>query len=730
MPHFHDPKGPWWPRLSIIAGLIVASLIGACGGGGGSVDAGPPPPSPAPAPAMVTTSTPLTLSDFGSGDKPKIQRAGDGTLVVIYGDAADNSRLVYDVQAQVERPARDIYVKTCKPDASAVPVKTCDDLVDWSAATNLSQSSDKSSIATEWQGPSSPGLKAYPGDIDKPTVKTSGPVMVVTWVSKYCPDGDLGTAGIQAPVQRALRYPERDGRVIPFACAWMVHSLNNGGNWSAAVQLSTGLRDAIQDSSSGTFNTDTRRGQVNASWQEDPQGLRLGGGDGPGDGASGADVNGGTDIWYTSATIDLSVPSTPADDFDLAAPVRLTDNWQGQYGLADQSHPVVDGMGASVDPAQIETGVVGASRPNIGMVSNTAIVAYEETKGPEGPNAGKFVRYHAFPFAEPAATAADKAGCVISHPLKNARRVRFLTQSPADAGTGGIQIAVFWKEGIFDKGGPSDIVVRRGMGGLQPGDMAPAVAPACATSDYATAMGLNNAPAENISSRSPQLTMADNGLGDGTETNSSENALAHRGVLRGSDLWIGYSYTGDLAKLPLQLENYNFWIRKYTFAGGSGTWDLPRNVTNITDRRINVREPRLFGTPKGSAASCPSGRPDDPTTTDPTACQNTNVIYVAWGTQENLAPDVSGGGANLGIFITASIDAARNFYPPVQYSVAAGRLFDDDESAYESQVVTRPDGGRFYGVWNQADATVQVAPGVAKTVAEYGSGSLTAIVSP
>lgn len=143
-----------------------------------------------------------------------------------------------------------------------------------------------------------------------------------------------------------------------------------------------------------------------------------------------------------------------------------------------------------------------------------------------------------------------------------------------------------------------------------------------------------------------------------------------------------------------------------------------------------MREPRLFGTPKGSAASCPSGRPDHPTTTDPTACQNTAVIYVAWGTQENLAPDVPGGGANLGIFITASIDAARNFYPPVPYSVAAGRLFDDDESAYESQVVTRPDGGRFYGVWNQADATVQVAPGVAKTVAEYGSGSLTAILSP
>lgn len=238
-------------------------------------------------------------------------------------------------------------------------------------------------------------------------------MMVLTWIGNYCPDGDLGTVGIQAPVQRAIRYLERDGRVIPFACTWTAYSTNNGATWSAPIQLSTGERDAKQDSSSGSINTDTasanyRKGQIVISWQEDPQGLQLGEADGPGDGASGANVNGGTEVWYTYATVDLAVAATPADDFVLATPVRLTDNWEGLYGLSGQVNPIFDGTGNNVDPDTIEKGRAGAARPNIGIVGSTAIVAYEETKGSEGLDEGKFIRYHAFPFnTPPAAWAAS-----------------------------------------------------------------------------------------------------------------------------------------------------------------------------------------------------------------------------------------------------------------------------------------------------------------------------------
>lgn len=507
----------------------------------------------------------------------------------------------------------------------------------------------------------------------------------------------------------------------------MSYSANKGATWSTPTQLSTGERDAIQDSSGGSVNTDPtsasyNKGQINISWQEDPQGLQLGEADGPGDGASGAKVSNGTDVWYTYATVDI--PN--GKPFTLASQaVRLTDNFtkMGIGGTAT-ANPVFDGNGVQVSQDSIESGQAGASRPNIGMVGTSTILAYEETKASEELDSGKFVRYMNFPFNAPqqqtvnisgldSQVAIGTPGCIISNPLKNARRVRFLTQSPADAGPGGMQLAIFWKEGIYDKGGPADIMVRRGVGGVAPDNMQPAVDTQCATSDYATALTLKNSPAENISSNTPKATTAN--LADDSEANYTENALAHRGVLRGNDLWIGYSYTSDLVRLWAQLDNYNFWLRKFNPAVG---WANPVNLSNITDPHINVREPRILGTPKSSLTACPSGNPTDPTTTDPTQCQNPNAVIVGWGTQENVSPFNPTGGSDLGVFITQSSDGATSFAPPVRLSLAKGAMFDDPESAYEAQIVARPDGNQFYAVWNQANSTTGL------TTAEYTSGDV------
>ena len=457
------------------------------------------------------------------------------------------------------------------------------------------------------------------------------------------------------------------------------------------------------------------------SWQEDPQGLQLGEADGPGDGASGANVNGGTDVWYTYATVDLNqaTPGAGAEYntayFNLQQAGRLTDNFQGSYGIEGSVNFIFDGTGANVPEGQIEKGQAGAARPNIGMVGTTSIVAYEESKGSDGLDEGKFIRYHAFPYNTDLSTYTGKAGCIISDPLKNARRVRFLTQSPTDAGPGGIQLGIFWKEGSYDNGGPSDIRVRRGMGGLQPANMVPAVDPACATSDYATAIALTSAKGENISSKAPTATVAN--LTDDTEANYTENALAHRGVLRGQDMWIGYSYTGDLVKLWAQLDNYNFWIRKFNTTTG---WENPKNVTNIANKGINVREPRIFGTPKSNPTTCPTGIATDPTTTNAADCQNANVVYLAWGTQTNVSPYDPAGAQDLGEFITVSRNSAASFAPVVKLSSVLGVVWGDDESAYESQPVTRPDGSRFYSVWNQK----VLATGA--TQVEYTSGDVVA----
>ena len=628
----------------------------------------------------VSVTEPITLNAGTFGHKPKIQRTGNGNLIVIYGDAVDGSGEVYDLKADAERPARDIFVRTCMPGAE----KSCNNPLDWSEAHNVSQSAAKTSIQAAWQGGDTVVDRAdFWGDIDKPNVKTAGTALVLTWTSKYCPDGDLSTPEVDPPVQRAGRYLERDGRVVPFSCMWTAHSVNNGVDWSAPQQLSTGERDAKQDSSRGSYDSEKKLVQWVASWQEDPLGLQLGEGDGPGDGASGATVSSGTDVWFSHATHTISGPSDNA--FAWATPVRLSDNFEDKYGVSGQVNPIFAGTGENVPEDEVEKGRAGAARPNIGKVGKTAIVAYEETKGSEGLDEGKVIRYHAFDYNAPPADAAGRAGCVLSDPTKNARRVRFLTQSPTDAGEGGIHIGIFWKEGVEDKGGPSDIIIRRGIDGLQAANMVPAVDPACATSDYAEVLALGSEAGENLSSQTPTATLAN--LGDDSEVNDRENALAHRGVLRGRDMWVGYTYSEDLQALWAQLNNYDFWIRRYNV--DDGAWTLPMNVSNVEDKAINVREPRMFAPPKGTSAC----------SMDPAFCQDTDVVYVAFGTQVNEVGPFDNGGDDLGLFITVSMDRGENFEEPTRLSTAMGSAFDDDENAYESQIVTRPDGTRFYAVW-------------------------------
>lgn len=668
------------------------------------------------------------ISGGGSGHKPKIQRAGaNGNLVMAYGDSFEDAPVVYDTKAQEERKARDIFVRTCTPtpetDTTTTPRKTCDVDSEWSAPVNVSNSADKSSIATAWQAGGTT-RSAFYGDIDKPNIKTSGPVMVLTWTSKYCPNGDLTAAdtdGDQNLNQRAIRYLDRESRIIPFSCTWMAASLNNGVTWKPAVQLSTGERDAKQDASSGAYNSTTATGRINISWQEDPEGLQPGDADGPGDGASGANVTGGTEVWYTYADVASGVITFgPGDASTRTKAYRLTDNTDG-VGLSGQISHVFSADGTNLDGKsagqEVEKGNAGASRPNIGMVGSTTVLAWEETKGSEGLDSGKFVRYLSFPYNTP---PKAEPGCVISNPLKNARRVRFLTQEGSVASPGGVNMAIFWKEGMFDQGGPSDIVVRRGMGGLASTNMVPAVDTNCSTSVYASAIGLSNALPENISSRAPNLSATDNGLGDGTEANGVENALAHRGVLRGDELWIGYNYTNDLVKMWAQLDNYNFWVRKYTFdpATSTGSWALPYNITNVTDRRINVREPRFFGTPPSNPTACPTGNPADATTTDPTLCQAKNMIFVAYGSQTNVSPFDPNGPEDLGIYLTASRDSGLSFSPSVEYSTERGSLFDDEDYAFEAQLVARPDGKRVYGTFNTENATGSAAAYRSADIAE------------
>jgi hypothetical protein len=630
---------------------------------------------------QLSMTTPINLSAQavlagGSASKTKLARLGNGTLISVFGDAVGNN-LVYDVKGDAERIARDIFMTRCNPLTAA---GACTLQTDWSTPVNLSNSALLSSMQANWRGA---GLENYYGDSDKPAIFNSGPMVTVTWGDKYCPDGDQSTPGVQAPVQRAVSYVERDDRVVPFSCMYESHSLNNGATWSAPQQLSSGIRDAKQDSTKGAYNSTSGIAKWSIVWQEDPLGLQLGQAEGPGEGASGAKVSHGTDVWYASTT-DLS---------DLATSpwtvVRLTNNFDGSFGVPGSTNPVRNGAGLEVDPDTIEKGTMGASRPNLAVVSGQALVAYEETKRSVGVDEGKYVRYHSFP--QTTAPTLD-SGCILSTPTKNARRVRFVTQGTP--GPNDMRMAIFWKEGEATQGGPSDIVARIGFTDFTAANMVPAVDTLnCEESDYDTIIGnLNNTSGYNLSTESPTATSAN--LADDTELNWIENGLAHRGLIRGDDLYVGYAYTADLAQQAYtNTDNYNFWIRHYNAA--TATWDNPVKVSNINDTSVDVREPRLVGTP-GNGPNCPAGVPVDPA--NPVhlqQCQDRDTFIVAWGTRTNVSAWDPAGPEDLTIFVTRTTNKGTTYEPAVQVpTVATG--------AFESQLRPTPDGNTVYFAWNQS----------------------------
>lgn len=623
-----------------------------------------------------------TQSDFNVAAKPKLVRLGNGMLVLPYGDAIedDPDRYAYDAKGDKDRPARDIFVRTCNSKQADCSVEAS-----WSAAVNISGTASQTSIDADWDG-NLDGLndrKPYYGDSDKPNIFSAGSRVVLSWVDKYCPGGD----------QRTVTYISRSFREVPFSCMYESHSNNGGQTWSTPQQLSSGIRDAKQD-----VNRGNSAGRWIATWQEDPLGLSLGSAEGPGHGASGARVSGGTDVWYAYSA-DLT---TAADLGVWTNPVRMTDNADGSMSAHGNFDPIKDSDGNELDADDIEGGKGGAARANTALVGSTVISAYEERKAAGGLDIGKYIRYHQFPFNN-IAGANDPIGCIISNPQENGRRVRFVTQGAA-APQSGLRWAVFWKEGEYTEGGPSDIMTRLGTSDFTPGNLNPAVDPNCNAADFEAAEALNNAQALNLSHETPNL----GDMTASTGLNPYEDARAHRALLRGEDLYIGWSYTPDwaLARYTTQ-ENYNFWFRHYE--GAIDTWSDPANISNIEDKSINVKEPRLVGTPGSNGPECPTGDPADPTTTLAEDCKNSSVFYVGYGTETNV-PEHIGGAVDLDLVLTRTTDKGATFEP---LQTIAGAI--DEE--FESQVRPTPDGSKVYVTWARS--------GAAGSTAEFTAGAET-----
>jgi len=294
---------------------------------------------------------------------------------------------------------------------------------------------DKSSFDASW----GENLVAYPGHASKPNIAIEGNNILVAWSSKYCkgnpmklplsedadnpyPTDYFAVNGKQGSIDYQVLAPNgKFVEEVPFSCVWTARGIfiPEDGNitWHAPKQLTSGARD--------TNHIWIEADEVGFAmvWQEDPEGMHAGDGDGPGAGWSGATANHGSDIWYAELEMGKFADVNDTDDetskpkskYNFTYPVRITDNEKcadpatsnkekkpyckylcETYGSVEiekgnQSGDTVFRC-LTYDTDMLEdvqvylNGDTGASRPAIKILTTdigekVVILGYEETKG-------------------------------------------------------------------------------------------------------------------------------------------------------------------------------------------------------------------------------------------------------------------------------------------------------------------------------------------------------------
>jgi predicted ATPase len=412
-------------------------------------------------------------------------------------------------------------------------------------------------------------------DNDKPMIyappTTSGPKVVIAWSSGYCPqDPAVANAGSYSNPSQGAGDLNGDGAPDrPYHCVWVATSMDPRlANWDVQ-QLTNGERDSIGEVVSGS----SAGNAFALAWQEDPAGLQPGEAEGMGDGGSGANVTGGTNIWYTHAP----APNGAAFRANIA---QLSDN-----NTTGKGQP-------------------GASRPNLQLSGSIAAIAYEETACPGG-NGGKCIVYHSFPYSS---HDTNSAGTIVSDVTRTSRRVRFVLQGASAAGMSRLRAVLLWRESpVVAPGAPADIIVRRGL------------------VDTAARPGSTGLLPADILADAPQnMTRV---------AASGGNANAHRAIVRGSFIGLAYNLTSrmeaaDAKKTATPWANYNLIFTRSTADGQADSWSPPLNLSRVTSPSYTVVEPRLVPTP-GTIVNPLTGAPDAGDQ------QDTNVLYVAFATAKN-----------------------------------------------------------------------------------------------
>jgi hypothetical protein len=584
-------------------------------------------------------ATRLTAEDVTIADKARLLRLNDGTLLAVWIQAAGPPDGAWDLEGD-PYPPNDIFLR-----ASA------DEGITWGDPINVSNTAALTDANTYYDrvGDGS-GLANYYGDSGKAGVVAADDKILIAWNDAYCGEGAPKRARYAGP----HGYIER-----PYHCLYAARMTIAAGNVTQiTVQR---LTDASRDVANEVARA-TGAGFALA-WQEDPEGLQLGEARGHGDGASGARVTPGTDIWYAWL---------PQSGFANASAT-----WRGPVAVTDN----YDYAGAEVTGG-------GASRPMLGMAGSPprAVLVYEEMKFLGQGDRGKFVRFHEFPFNAP---PTMEPGVIISDPAENARRARVIAmKSPGSAS--GARLLVMWRQGQGIQGAPADFMARIGYvpdgtdlgalphAGFRVEDLWPAVD---ATDAAASAAALNLSGAN---------------LDDPSWVDPLANAMAHRAIMNGDFLYAGYTYDPDVED---GVDEYQYYLRRSD--DGGRTWSAPVSATAGVPGSINVIEPRLVRAP----GTVQSGDPRD--------VHDRDVYLIAWGT-ESIAADGSGTYRDA-VFVTRSSDRGRSME---RVQALHETKTAPDQTDEQIQLRMTPDGQNVTAVWIRKDlsgSSVMFAPAIGIT---------------
>lgn len=352
---------------------------------------------------------------------------------------------------------------------------------------------------------------------------------------------------------------------------------------------------------------------------------------------------------------------------------------------------------------------------------------------------------------------------------ENARRPRLIVQSKKNAldavkaGEDATVMVTVFKMGEEGKGRPSDIFMRRWVvvkdandpsnsgNPYRPGNLVDGWQNISSITPTETWINPDSTSAQDPDKEPLKVVrweQTEENLADFSGDNPYDDARSHRGFIKGNFLAIAYDWTPNWAAARNGNDVYNLYLRR-SFDGGAtwttnpdgeGVWhhdtfkiypegegtegnkekevvstfyeagefEPARNLSQVTNTKETIIEPRLVGVPGTILTDGQIKYPEDE--------QQPNAFWLTYGTHSNPGRKSEEEGIPLDLFYSYSVDYGDEFYEVEKTIKGEGNNTGEvvtvwdwlakDTGKYtaeqaECQIRMTPDGSIFYAVWNE-----------------------------